>query len=412
MKNICLCFQVHHPFHFQAFRFTDIDSNKSYYDDLRIEREINDAVTNYYSPSNDFLLKLIKKHPGKLKMAFYISGTASDQFLLYEPHVLTSFRELAHTGQVDFLGSTSSHSLVTLTNHKKELVHQIKDHQTKTEYLFGIKPQVFVNSDLIYSDLIGKDIAEAGYRAMITNGSKKTLVWRSPNYVYSNSHQPKMDIYFRNEQLSDELELELSRLDSPEKEDNPHNFLSFINNHHNDEPLVNIYIDYKALGGVEIEKKQQFIESMVSQIIESSNVEFVTPSEIAERLGSVAPILANEPICWVNNFHSYYYPGNELQTEALKQLYLLQNTATRIDMDINLQKDWQYLQTSDHIHLMDDQHPTYLDGNIAESLFKTKYDAFINYMNILDDFRLKLYKETGKREKKRTRRQVQNKNSH
>ena len=282
MKNICLCFQVHHPFHFQAFRFTDIDSNKSYYDDPRIEREIKDAVTNYYSPSNDFLLKLIKKYKGKLKIAFYISGPASDQFLMYEPHVLNSFRELADTGQVDFLGSTSSHSLVSLTNHKKELVHQIKDHQTKTEYLFGIKPQVFVNSDLIYSDLIGKDIAETGYRAIITNGSKKTLVWRSPNYVYSNSHQPKMDVYFRNEQVSNDLAHQLSRIDSDERNINPHDFLSLINNHHKEEPLVNIYLDYKSLGGVEIEKKQEFIEAMISQIIKSSGMRIVSPSEIGE----------------------------------------------------------------------------------------------------------------------------------
>lgn len=412
MKNICLCFQVHHPFHIQAFRFSDIDSTKSYYDGPRIEREINDAVINYYLPSNDFLLRLINKYEGKLKVAFYISGTASDQFLMYEPEVLSSFRLLADTGQVDFLGSTSSHSLVTLTNHNKELIHQIKDHQTKTEYLFGIKPRVFVNSDLIYTDQIGKDISEAGYRAMITNGSKKTLAWRSPNYVYSNSHQPKMDVYFRNEQLSNELAHQLSSIDSDERKVSPNDFLSLISNHHKEEPLVNIYLDYKSLGGAEIEKKQEFIETLVSQIIKSSNMNFVSPSEIAERLGSVAPIMANEPICWVNNFHSDYYPGNELQTEALKQLYLLQNQDTHIEDDLNLNKDWQYLQTSDHIHLMDDQHPTYLDGNIEESLFKTKYDTFINYMNILDDFRLKLYKESGKKEKKRTRRQVQNKNSH
>ena len=150
---------------------------------------------------------------------------------------------------------------------------------------------------------------------------------------------------------------------------------------------------------------------MVSHIINSSNMIFVFPSEIADHLGSVAPIVANEPICWINNFNSYYYPGNELQIEAIKQLYLLQSTATYIEDDLNLQKDWQYLQTSDHIHLMDDQHPTYYDVNITNSIFKTKYDAFINYMNILDDFRLKLYKQPGKKDKKRTRKLEQKINS-
>ena len=411
MRNICLCFQVHHPFHFQTFRFSDIDSAKSYYDDQRIEREIRDAVINYYLPSNDFLLRQIKKYKGKLKVAFYISGTASDQFLMYEPQILTSFRQLADTGHVDFLGSTSSHSLVTLTNHKKELVHQIKDHQTKTEYLFGVKPQVFVNSDLIYSDLIGKDIAEADYEAIITNGSKKILDWRSPNYVYSNLYKPQMNVYFRNEQISNELANKLNSIDSNEKDINPNSFLALINKLHKDEPLLNIYLDYKALGGFGIEKKQQFIETVISQINKSPHMSFVFPYEISERYGTVAPINASEPICWVNNFHSSYYPGNELQIEAIKQLYLLQNTVAQSDDELDLQKDWHYLQTSDHIHLMDDQHPVYLNGNIADSIFKTKYDAFINFMNILDDFRLKLYKESGKKKKKQTRKLEQMRNS-
>ncbi len=122
MKSISLCFQVHHPFHFHTFRF-----------------------------------------------------------LMYEPEVLISFRELADTGQVEFLGGTSSHSLISLTNLKDELENQLKDYQSKIAYLFGKKPTVFVNSDLIYSDLIGNDIADSGYQAMITNGSRKTLIWRSPN---------------------------------------------------------------------------------------------------------------------------------------------------------------------------------------------------------------------------------------
>ena len=125
MRNVCLCFQVHHPFHFQMFRFSDIGTNRSYFDEERIESEIHDTVSHSYFASNQFLLKQLRKYKGKLKLAFYISGTACDQFLMYEPEVINSFRELADTGHVDFLGGTSSHSLITLTSHKKELIHQV-----------------------------------------------------------------------------------------------------------------------------------------------------------------------------------------------------------------------------------------------------------------------------------------------
>ncbi len=408
MKSICLNFQVHHPFHFQTFRFLDIGSEKSYYDDLRIEREINEAAINYYLPSNNFLLKLINKSKGKLKVAFYISSTAIDQFLMYEPEVLTSFRQLAETGQVEFLGSTMSHSLISLTNLKTELINQLKDYQAKILYLFGKKPQVFVNSDLLYSDFIGKDVADAGYRAMITNGSRKTLIWRSPNYVYSNSFMPKMHVYFRNELISDELAGHLNRLNSDKKEININSFLSLLNNLNKEEPILNLYLDYKSLGGFGIDKKEKYFQTLVSQINRMRDIDFVLPSEIAERYGPVSEINATEPICWLNNFHSYYHPGNELQTEAIKQLYMLNNMVSGID-ELNLQKDWQYLQTTDHIHLMDDQHPAYSgDGNYQ---YKTKYDAFINFMNILDDFRLRIHKESKKKEKKEVPTQVKNKKS-
>lgn len=401
MKSICLCFQVHHPFHFQTFRFLDIGSTRSYYDDMRIEREINEAAIKYYLPSNDFLLKLINKNKGKLKVTFYISGTAIDQFLMYEPEVLTSFRKLADTGQVEFLGSTSSHSLISLTNQKSELFQQIKEYQSRISNLFGKKPLVFVNSDLIYSNFIGKDIADSGYRSMITNGSKKTLIWQSPNYVYSNLFQSKLQIYLRNEQISDEFAAYLNKLHLDDNEINTNNFFSLINDHYLEEPLLNIYTNYMNLGGAGIEKKQKYIQKLVSKISSTANMCFIFPSEIVDHYGSVGQVNADEPICWVKDFHSYYYPGNELQNEAIKQLYKLEKNMLKVD-NLNLQKDWQYLQTSDHIHLMDEQHPVYQDNSVTNYIYKSKYDAFINYMNILDDFRLKIKVATQKKHKKHT----------
>ncbi|MGE5395343.1 MAG: alpha-amylase, partial [Candidatus Saccharibacteria bacterium] len=104
MRSICLCFRVHHPFHLQQFNISDVGSGKSYYDDLRIEKEIHDACVNYYLPSNDFILSLINQHKDRFKVAFYISSTASDQFLMFHPEMLTGLRRLADTGMVDFLG--------------------------------------------------------------------------------------------------------------------------------------------------------------------------------------------------------------------------------------------------------------------------------------------------------------------
>ena len=178
MKNICLYFQIHHPFSHQVFRFFDIGESKSYYDDLRIEKEIMDVAKNCYLPANNFLLKLISQYDGNLKLSFNISGTAVDQFLIYAPEVCTSFRKLADTGLVEFTGNTTSHSIVSLANQKHKFIESIKLSEQRTEHYFGQKPKLFVNTDLLFSNQIAQIVAEAGYQAILTNGTKRILQWR------------------------------------------------------------------------------------------------------------------------------------------------------------------------------------------------------------------------------------------
>ena len=74
MRNICLYFQIHHPFSFQTFRFFDIGESKSYYDEWQIEREIQDAAINYYLPTNNYILQLIHQYKGNLRLSLNISG--------------------------------------------------------------------------------------------------------------------------------------------------------------------------------------------------------------------------------------------------------------------------------------------------------------------------------------------------
>lgn len=389
MKNICLYFQIHHPLSFRTFRYFDIGESKSYYDYSRIEREIHEASTNYYIPTNDFLLKLIHQSQGKLKISFYISGTSLDQFLMYEPKAINSFRQLADTGLVEFTGGTSSHSIAVFADNKDEFKLQIKRNQERTEYYFGQKPQIFINTDLLYSDQIATIVAEAGYPTILTNGAKKILQWRSPNYLYSSENQKKIGILFRNEGISNEFSMLLG---NPNAVDNPEQMkqlVAALHTIHPEEPIVNIYLNYMTLGGSERIAKQRFFQAFVTRIIKNQFFSFSLPSEMTEQFGPVADIGTEEPICWVENFHSSYYPGNELQKEALKQLFKLEKWASQTK-NPNLQIDWQHLQTSDHFHLMEENHPAYPNYNGNSGIFKSKYDAFINYMNILEDFRQRL----------------------
>jgi alpha-amylase len=118
MKYITLSFQIHQPFRLKKYRFFDIGNDSYYYDDFENERNTRNLAENYYLPTNEILINLLKKYSGRFKIAFAISGVALDQFYLYSPEVLESFQRMVDTGGVEFLGETYSHSLASVQTRR------------------------------------------------------------------------------------------------------------------------------------------------------------------------------------------------------------------------------------------------------------------------------------------------------
>ncbi|MDP2890130.1 MAG: polysaccharide deacetylase family protein, partial [Bacteroidota bacterium] len=200
MKSICFYFQVHQPFRYRRYRFFDIGNDHYYYDDYANESILRKVADRCYLPANQMMLELIKKHKGKFKVAYSISGLALEQFELYAPEVLDSFRALADTGHVEFLSETYSHSLVSMKNNDL-FRQQIQEHDRLIEKYFGQKPTVFRNTELIYSDEIGVLIADMGYKEMITEGARHILGLKSPNFLYVNAIKPRFKVLMRNFKL-------------------------------------------------------------------------------------------------------------------------------------------------------------------------------------------------------------------
>jgi len=395
MKKICLCFQIHHPFSYQTFRFLDIGESKSYYDELRIEKDIVNASKQFYFPTNDFLLNLINQSKGKLKLSFYISGTTFDQFLMYVPKMIESFKLLADTGQVEFIGGTASHSVISLAQNNQEFQLQINNYKRRILNYFGQKPKVFVNTDLLFSNQIAQEVAESGYQTMMTNGGKKILQWRSPNYLYSSDNQKKIKLLFRNEEFSNELTSILDFSNSTSATLQINDLITNLRLLKPEEPFTNIYLNYNTLNGSTRSVKQKYFGAFITRVLKEKMLSFCTLSELEEHFGCISEIGTEEPNAWVEHFHPSYYPGNVLQKDAIKQLYKLEKKINLIH-NKELILDWQYLQSSDHFHLMDENHPAYNKNNLISSIYRSKYDAYINYMNIIEDFRQRLKAEITK----------------
>ncbi len=391
MKTICLYFQVHQPFRYRRYRFFDIGNDHYYYDDYANETILRKVADNCYLPANQILLEAINRNKGQFKVAFSLSGIALEQFRIYAPEVIESFKALAQTGCVEFLSETYSHSLVSLMNNDG-FAEQVKRHDDLIESLFGMRPKVFRNTEMIYSDYIGETVYNMGFKAMLTEGARHILGWKSPNFLYCNAINPRLKILMRNYKLSDDIAFRFSNKAWAEYPLTAEKYVDWLEKQDSKEEVINLFMDYETFG--EHQKKAtgifDFLGALPDAIVRSNRLNFGTPSEIADSLQPVAAVHVNHPISWADEERDLSaWLGNELQNEAFNKLYSLIDRMKECD-NPDLKKDWDYLQISDHFYYMCTKF--FSDGEVHMYFnpYESPYEAFINYMNVLSDFKLRL----------------------
>jgi alpha-amylase len=390
-KAICLFFEVHQPFRLKRYRFFDLGKDHYYYDDFTNESIMRKIAEKCYLPANNLIMDLITKHKGKFKVAFSLSGIVIDQFRLYAPEVLGSFRKLAETGLVEFLGETNAHSLSSLKD-RNEFGRQINTHKDLLKEYLGVEPTSFRNTELIYSDQIGSWVADMGFKAMLTEGAKHVLGWKSPNYLYCNALNPRLKVLLRNFVLSDDIAFRFSNRNWNEWPLTADKYASWLNKLAPKSELVNIFIDYETFGEHNWKETGifDFLSHMPGAILKKTQYKFMTPSEVADNLQPVSAISVPSPISWADEERDITaWLGNELQNAAFEKLYSLSEKVNNCDYD-QLKKDWNYLQASDHFYYMCTKF--FSDGAVHAYFnpYETPYDAFMNYMNILSDFEIRI----------------------
>ena len=390
MKAICFYFQVHQPFRYRRYRFFDIGNDHYYYDDYANETILRKVADHCYLPVNKLMLELINKYKGKFKVAFSITGVALEQFEMYAPEVLESFQELAKTGQVEFLAETYSHSLVALKS-KSLFQEQVTKHCDAIQHYFGQRPTVFRNTEMVYSDDIGVAAAEMGFQAVLTEGAKHILGWKSPNFLYCNAVNPRLKVLMRNYKLSDDMAFRFSNQAWNEYPLTPQKLVGWINGDSNEE-IFNLFMDYETFGEHQSEKTGifRFLEELPDAVFKQKDFVFATPSEIIEEFQPVSAVSVPHAISWADEERDLTaWLGNEMQQEAFDKLYELTDRMAKVD-DPALNKDWNFLQVSDHFYYMSTKF--FSDGEVHNYFnpYESPYEAFINYMNVLSDFKLRL----------------------
>ena len=383
MKTICLYFEIHQNIQLKRYRFFDIGTDHYYYDDYEDERLITDVANRSYMPALEALGEMLKEHPGFFKVAFSLSGVGMEQLEIHAPQVLEKLQELNQTGCVEFLAEPYSHGLASLAN-EESFAKEVKRQCQKMKEYFGKEPKVLRNSSLIYSDDIGAQAAQMGFKGMLTEGARHVLGWKSPHYVYNCALAPNLKLLLRDVNLSDDISLRFSNVDWEGYPLFADNYVDRIANFPGEEHVVNIFMELSALGVAQPLSSNilDFIKAL-PECAKQRGLTFSTPSEICDTMPSVGTLDVPDTLSWTDEERDVSsWLGNQMQREAFNKLYSVADRV-RIADDPRINQDWDYLQASNNFRQMTTK-PSQV--GIDRGIYASPFDAFTNYMNILGDF--------------------------
>jgi len=367
----------------KRYRFFDIGTDHYYYDDYENERRISDIAERSYMPALNTLLEMIREHKGFFKVAFSLSGVGMEQLEMHAPQVIEKLQELNSTGCVEFLAEPYSHGLASLAS-EESFAAEVKRQCAKMREYFGQEPKVLRNSSLIYSDDIGLQAAEMGFKGMLTEGAKHVLGWKSPHYIYNCALAPKLKLLLRDVTLSDDISL---RFNNAQWEEYPlfaDTYVDKIARYGDSEKNINIFMELSALGIAQPLSSNilEFLRA-IPKCARQRGITFATPTEICSTTASVGALDVPDTLSWTDEERDVSsWLGNPMQREAFDKLYGVAERV-RIANDPRINQDWDYLQASNNFRLM-----TTKPSNIGidRGIYSSAFDAFTNYMNILGDF--------------------------
>lgn len=390
MVDICFYFQVHQPFRLKQYSVFDIGKHSNYFDEEKNNEIMNKVARKCYLPTNLAMLELLKKHP-QFKISYSISGVALEQFELYSPEVLDSFKELVDTGRVEILSETYYHSLSYIYS-KEEFVAQVEKHANKVKKLFGVTPRVFRNTELIYNNEIAKFVEDMGYDAIISEGLDNALGWRSPNFVYRPHTTKNIKLLMKNYRLSDDIAFRFSNQGWAEWPLTSEKFVNWANAVNGSGEIINLFMDYETFGEHQWADTGifDFLRHMPGEFLKNPDNGFVTPTEAANKFNVHDVIDIHNLSSWADIERDLSaWLGNKMQQSSIKELYMVEKLVKESG-DEKLLDDWRKLTTSDHFYYMCTK--WFADGDVHKYFnpYDSPYDSFIAFMNVLNDIIIRL----------------------
>jgi alpha-amylase len=395
MPSVVLCLHAHLPLRLKKYGFFDIGHSRDYFDGQESLRVLERRARECYLPVNRSLLRLIRRHRGRLRVSCSVSGMLLEQLEEGRKPLLESFRRLADTGCVEFLSGPWHHSLASLFS-EEEFRAQIALHRRKIRALFGQVPRAFRNTELIYGNDVARIAESMGFRAILAGGAG-----RLPGCDAEALHRPagcsKLKVLFRHDRLSDELALRPSGAQGQAVAADE--FARRLADGYHADEVINLFMDYETFIGHDqgMTGLSGFLETVPGILLKRRTWQFSTPSGAAAEHEPEGQIDVPGPVFRTDSERDgSAWPGNRLQIDAARTLYGLEDRvrATKNRKRIGA---WRNLQASDYFCHMSTGNPANGAVHPASNPFASPYDAYIHYMNILKDFSGRIAGKTGVR---------------
>ena len=395
MASICMYFQVHQPLRLRKVSLLNVFSGQMHPSpkEAYFNRELNEQIfrkvaTKCYLPTNELLLKLIEEHNGDFRFSFSLTGVFLEQCEMFGKDVLESFKRLADTGSVDFLAETYYHSLSSFYRDGSEFDSQVKMHHEAIRSLLGVSPQVFRNTESIFSNEIAARAERLGYSGIVAEGVEHTLGWRSPNYLYNVQGCEKIKVLMRNYNLSDDIGYRFSSRAWKEWPLTAEKYAGWLAKC--DGQCVNVFMDFETFGehhwgdtGI-----FSFLRHLPAACLSHKNLNFKMAREVAE-WDARGTMDVPYPTSWADMERDLSaWLGNDMQNACFHEMESLGDAARRQGGE-HLEA-WRLLQSSDHLYYLCTKSMS--DGDVHKyfSHYANPYEGFINYMNIIQDFKSRL----------------------
>lgn len=397
-------FQVHQPYRLR--RYSVFDSQGHYFDDVRNQKILDKVVAKCYEPATSLLLELVRKHEGRFRFGFCLTGIILEQLRQRHPQVIKLLQQLAATGCVEFLNETYHHSLAFLYS-RDEFRAQVEMHAKLVDELFGQRPKVFRNTELIYSNELAAYIKSWGqHKVILSEGADHVLLGRAPNVVFHPPGDPETRLLLKNYKLSDDIAFRFSNPNFPEYpvtapkyakavaaaarngtlRPSPGSTYTVVDQR--EQGLCNLFLDFETFGEHQWPETGifDFLRELPERFLEVG-LSFSTPSQAAEALPPSDEYDVPHMISWADTERDLSaWLGNAMQSNALHELYKLEQPVKQTG-DAELLEDWRRLTSSDHFYYMCTKYFADQDVHKYFNPYESPYDSYINFMNVLDHLR-------------------------